>query len=132
MSTAAVLTVAVEGSEGPELMPPFGFAMARGLRNARNITEVHPLITDSACCRRAQKQRAFMYKVWSLAASSFQQALLLDADNLPLVNPEGASASNVSGFSYCLGPRFCAGISPPSAWPRLLGVGGSGVGGTAP
>lgn len=36
-----------------------------------------------------------MYKVWSLATTSFQQALLLDADNLPLFNPEGASAFNV-------------------------------------
>lgn len=46
-----------------------------------------------------------MYKVWSLAASSFQQALLLDADNLPLVNPEGAPASNVSG-SLTVGQRL--------------------------
>jgi hypothetical protein len=39
--------------------------------------------------RAAAKQAAFIRKAQSLAASAFASALLLDADNLPLANPEG-------------------------------------------
>jgi hypothetical protein len=68
--------------------------------HAMSLKLAHPLTTP-ACCRRAQKQRAFMYKVWSLASSSFQQALLLDADNLPLVNPEGAAVCPMFWLLAC-------------------------------
>jgi hypothetical protein len=57
-----------------------------------NMLCLHPAATGAAahCCRQPGWKQGFFGKVMSLTTSSFASALLLDADSMPLANPEGA------------------------------------------
>jgi len=53
---------------------------------------VHDMfIMVAAISRNGPKGLKFLGKVMSLTVSSFASALLVDADNLPLSNPEGTA-----------------------------------------
>lgn len=54
-------------------------------------------------CRQPNWNQGFFGKVMSLTASSFASALLLDADSMPLANPEGEDEPQGAWHGqYCL------------------------------